>query len=328
VTPSQQIIHWGCTLAGLAGSWLCSGMETGLYSVNRVKLAVRVGQGRPSARVLDREIRAPERALAALLISNATFNYAAAYGASGLLAGWGYPGWGIVLINAAVLTPILFVCSEALPKEIFRQEADRITYALSWALRAMRLILTWTGALPLVSAVSRASARALGAPVEEGLATSARERVAAMLKETASLGVLSERQAGLVDRALAFSRTTVTDEMTPWSRITPAHLDWDRGRLLRHMLSENRPGTPVLDRQGRVEGIIQQLDLVLNPDAPVRELMRRPLRLAAKLPLREAMLQMSQEGAAMAIVEHEGRPVGVVALRDLVEPLTGELAPW
>ena len=58
--------------------------------------------------------------------------------------------------------------------------------------------------------------------------------------------------------------------------------------------------------------------------------MREPLMLDASMPLHEALLTMRTRKQPMAIARgaHDGRPVGIVTLKDLVEPLTGELGAW
>ena len=65
---------------GLAASAIASGTETGIYVLNRVRLAVRAGHGNPRAVRLQKEIRKPERMLATLLMANNMANYAGSLG--------------------------------------------------------------------------------------------------------------------------------------------------------------------------------------------------------------------------------------------------------
>ena len=50
--------------------------------------------------------------------------------------------------------------------------------------------------------------------------------------------------------------------------------------------------------------------------------------LRADLPLRTALRRLQLRGAGIAIVTDGDRPVGVVTVKDLVEPITGELTSW
>ena len=74
----------------------------------------------------------------------------------------------------------------------------------------------------------------------------------------------------------------------------------------------------------------KHLDLILRPDAPVHDLMSPAIEVPSTTPLRSALRTMRSERAAMAIVTTPGgtQPIGLVTLKDLVEPLTGELEAW
>ena len=75
--------------------------------------------------MLKNELDKPERVLAALLILNNSSNYIGVLALANLLELTGLPTWQISVINAAVLTPLLFVFAETLPKEYARVTAER-----------------------------------------------------------------------------------------------------------------------------------------------------------------------------------------------------------
>jgi putative hemolysin len=331
-----ETLGWiALAIVGLAGSWLCSGMETGTYTLNRIRLMVR-SEGRAAAdraaRVLRREVDHPERLLGTILIGNNLFAYLAAAAITSLLAARGYADTEILIINILVLTPLVLVFCEALPKELFRVGADRLSYIFAPAIAVLRVLFTVAVVLPLVTWFARAAARFIGVEGEIGLAVSARERVAMLLKESVSEGGLSHAQAQLVDRALAFHRLRLADEMVPWSRVAAVRADWDRSRIQRLMARRPYSRYPVVEGGGaadrplfRVVGVLRQADLYLHPRASVRELMLEPVRLSAASPLREALLRIRENASGLIVVEREGRPLGVATVKDLAEPLTGVL---
>ena len=61
---------------------------------------------------------------------------------------------------------------------------------------------------------------------------------------------------------------------------------------------------------------------------PIAELMREPLWITPDTPLRDALAKLQQSRAAIAIVGDGETPLGVVTIKDLVEPITGELVRW
>ena len=221
----------GC-VGALIGTALFSGMETGLYFLSRVKLEVRSVHGprAHAARLLRRELEHPERLLATNLIGTIFFSDLLATAMTELMAARGYSERTIIITNAAVLTPVLFLIVETVPKEIFRLEADRLTYIFRRSLRARPAPLVHRN--PAAGACDHHPAtRLVGGEGEAGLTLSAQERIATLLKDSATGGTLSESQAGLVDRA-GVSATTVGDEMTPWSRIRTVPSDWTREQVL------------------------------------------------------------------------------------------------
>jgi CBS domain containing-hemolysin-like protein len=331
---SSELMLLGLALVGLAGSALCNGTELGLYSLNRVRLSLRVAQPNPPrpAVLLKRELDRPGRALATLLIANTICGDLGATGLSAALEHMGYSDGAVVVLTALILTPLVFVFTEMVPKEIFRTQADRLTYSLAPVLWLMRWLLTATLVLPTVDLVVRGLTRALGRTSSEA-SLSPRERLAALLKEGGQGGALSESQATMLDRALALKNTTVGDEARPWTQVVVVSPRWDRGRVLELIRVHAYSRFPVVDLGGRVVGILESVDVAIE-NRPITALMKPALTLPADTPVSEGLVKLAEADARMAVVMGRGkgpdaaRPIGIVTAKDLVEPLTGELAAW
>ena len=151
---------------------------------------------------------------------------------------------------------------------------------------------------------------------------------AALLKEGVSHGVLSESQTMLVDRAMALQGLTVRGEMTPWGRVASVGSDWPRSRVDAALRKSVFTRMPVVDRRGRVLGRIEALDAWLDPEAAVTSLMKPVLTVSPTTPVVVAIRSLREAGKRLAIVEEDDRPIGIVVMKDLVEPLTGEIRAW
>lgn len=329
MTTAEYLLWWSLAALGILGSALCSGAEMGCYSVNRVRLDLRAGDARPDrlARLLRREISRPDRLLPTVLIGNNGFHFLLSVATTALLTGAGHSDTAIATINTLVLTPIVFIFGETLPKVAFREHADRLTYAVAPWLKAMRLLFTATGIVPALGLLIRAVRRVLRLPAQDVL-IDPRARIAYLLKEGASEGALSQTQSTLIDRALAFRKTTVSAEMVPWSRVVAYPASWDRARMLRMIAQSPHSRVPLTDPAGRVVGVLRQIDLYLNPDASPAQLAVPVARLSPATSVHEALRRLRASPSRVGIVEHHARPIGLVAVKDLVEPLTGELADW
>ena len=202
---------------GIVASVIFSGLETGLYVVDRVRLAVRAGRGDRNAVRLEAEVEEPERLLSALLIANNAVNYAGSLGIAAILSMFVVSEWTIVGLNTLLVVPLLFVFGETIPKDLFRTNADhwmlRFTPQLVWMRRAMTVI----GLVPLLGVVARIVQLLIRTP--KGIDTTARARVSRLFRESAESGALTEEQLDLADRVLSMRRLTVSGEMTPWRQV-------------------------------------------------------------------------------------------------------------
>jgi CBS domain containing-hemolysin-like protein len=316
------------TLVGLGLSSLFSGLETGIYTLNRVRLAVRAGQGDPVACRLRDEANHRPRLLGTLLVGNNLANYLGSFGIAAILSAQGLGDAAAIAINAGVLIPMLFVFGETLPKDLFRTHTDTWTYRWTPFLVGCRLLFTWTGLLLAVLWPMRVLGRVLG--VDSERPAPARARVAQLLKEGLGAGVITEAQATLADRALAMHDLRVGQVMVPWRRAVTMHDRASRGRREAVIRRGHHSRLPLVDASGRVVGVVELLDCILELDRPLTELARKPVFLSRETTVRDAIQRLREARMPMGVVADArgGRPIGLVTLKNLVEPLTGRIEAW
>lgn len=314
-------------LVGMVLSFLCSGLETGIYTLNPIGLEVRLGRGDSAARQLAREIARPARVIATLLVANNIANYLVSLGLAEVLARGNLGPFASMAVNGAIGLAVGFLLCETLPKDLFRTFTDRWTY-LGWPfLRAWRIALTATGVLPLVTVIGDLVTRRVGGSDEAAL-SGPRAKVSTLIKEGIDAGVLSERQWSFAERALALRGITVADEMTPWSKVATVAVEADGARREAVLRKSGASRLPVVGPDGRVVGILSALDAILNPALSTERLMTPPIRFGPRENTLEALRRLRSARARLGVVvdEGNGRPRGVVAIKDLVEPITGQLA--
>lgn len=321
-------------LIGLGGSALCSGSETGLYTLNHARLTLRAHQpdaDKRTKRLLE-DVERPDRPLAALLVGNNLFNYFGVLGLTACLAMLGFSETALVLINTLILTPILLVFAESLPKEIMRQRADELVPRIAPFLFFLERASAVVGVLPALLFVARAAARLTGGASAVSLAERQRRRVGALLKEGAPLGLITERQAALVDNALRFHAATVRDVMHHWPDVVTLPEHATPAQAARTLADARCLRAPLVNDQGRLLGLIDAADLhaaARSPNPPpLPDIARPAVRIAPDHTVREALHALRAKGARAAIVLDNNKPVGFVSIRDLIQPLTGPIAEW
>lgn len=328
--PQETLVWIGFATVGLLGSAMCSGIETGTYSINRVRLRLRSEdpQDRRAQR-LQKELSQPDRVLATLLLCNNAFNYAFTVSLAVLLQRLlGLGDIAIIAVNALVVAPMLLVFGETLPKEYFRGEADRAVYRFAPLLRGARLLLTAVPLVPLMMLFIRRVSPLFHADASDALQTE-RGRVASLVKEGAKFGVLSAAQSSLVDRVLAWRSVRVSDEARPWSEVVTLSEGATREQIVRVLRDQPRTLYPVIDRQGLVAGVAGHLDLCLDPTPTgLARATRGAMFIEPGVRAADGLSRMADSGEQLAIVGPPTKPLGIVTQKDLVEPITGDLAVW
>jgi putative hemolysin len=324
---SEVYIAIGVILIGLLLSALYSGLETGLYTINKIRLDVRASSGAKSAKRLLTLINQPTRMLAVLLVCNNIANYVASYGVARLLEETSFDPWEAILINAVILIPLLFIFGEVLPKDLFRSNTDTWTYRWSAPLSWSDTALWWTGVVPIVSTIGKFASYVLGS--EQSVKPSPQRRFGLLFKEGLEGGVLSNEQITLADRVLSLKQLTVQSEMIPWTRVQCIGAGISTTRRSSAIANTAHTRLPVVNTLGEAVGILPVLSALLDSDNKTANLMNEPLLFSPRTPVREALNKLRKHDSSMAIVINQNnKPLGIVTLKDLVEPIVGELAAW
>lgn len=330
MTDPVAIVWWGMLLVGFAGSATFSGIETGVYTLNRVRLHLLAARGVPAALRLRPMIDRPTSLLSTLLIGNNTANYLGTFALAVLLERAGVGVWQAVLLNVVIVTPALLIFGETLPKDLFAAHSDALLYRLAGFIRVSKSVLTWVGLVPVVSGFGSLIDRRLGGAGDAAV-VHPRRQVQALVREGAGHGVLSPEQSDLLERVFTAEGRQLRDEMVPWDRVETVRVDAALPELRAVAGGTARSRLPVVDAQGRVCGVVDVFTVLTTeaPDATTAEQLAGPApTLEAGLSVYQAIAEFQKHRLGLAVVRDGEEPLGVVTMKDLVETLTGELARW
>ncbi|MFD9128439.1 hemolysin family protein [Kitasatospora sp. NPDC059571] len=155
------------------------------------------------------------------------------------------------------------------------------------------------------------------------------EQLLHLLADSRDAGLLDERRQERLEDALELGERPVTEVLlTPGQLVTvPGGVSAREIEALAVRTGYSR--FPVLDPAGTVTGYLHLKDVldVEDPDAPMPDRLRRPVTvLRDVLPLDDALGAMRRAAAHMAaVVDADGRQLGVVTLEDVLEELVGEV---
>jgi len=313
------------------GSAIYSGSEIGFYSLSRAQLDLEASRGGRRARLVRWLASNDSALLVTILIgNNLVLEFSTSLG-EGLFQRLS-PDASAELqaaVVAVVLTPLVFLFGEALPKDLFRRRPGAFTQSVAPVL-ALSRVLYW----PLervLRVITLALEHMLGVKVERTGRLEARESLAIFLAEGRRHGALPARAEELARNALRLRGIPVSRAMVPWQRVTKLARGLDRGAAFEALRVARSSRLPVVGENGAIEGYVHQLEVLQRwvPGGPPPDVfahMRTLERLAVDTPVDRALLRLQGLGRRIALVEDRGRAVGIVSLKDLLEEISGDLA--
>lgn len=308
-------------LLGLLGSAFYSGIETGLYTVNRLRLDLRFKTPTDrQARTLHGLLRHPDYLLCVFLIGNNLANALAASVGEAWMSEY-VNGGQAALLATLVLTPLLFLSSEALPKHLFHLQAEAWTYRLapllrwsSWLLAPLALVV-----LPL----ARISMRwATGRQKDDLIGFRRRHQALARLMSASDTAVSSSlRQTAL--EVGERQRRPVSELMVPWSQVVALPAAAPKADLRAMLARHPFLRYPLSDAEAGEDRYVYYLDPFLDPeDKPLGAYGRAMVHLSPSLPWALALARLEGADSRLGLIcDAEGRKLGIITIRDLAEAL-------
>ena len=305
-------------LLAFAGSALFSGLETGGYLVNRIRLRARVRQNERSARRLQESLSDVHRFIFTVLIGNNIANYLLSREVTRLYSGT-FPLHAETVATLTLMLP-LFLLGELIPKNIFRHHADTLMYRSSVLLRwSQRLLSPATGFLKaLFNLLTGGRSR----KEELGGFSLSLQGFREYFAEADRQDVLSAHQHGMIDNLVAMHRIPVQQIMLPSAAMVQVPEKRGIRQVLELMRLRDVDWVAVYRGPARsIAGFVNLFDLMdpgLHPDTPVKSLLHKTVHVAGDVPLTKAFRVLRKQGEQTAVVvDRTSRITGLLHIRDI-----------
>ena len=299
-------------------SFVFSGIEAGIFSVNRVRLAHRAKQRDRAALVLQRLLANPDRMLVTVLIvTNLANIFALVLGTRLLVSAMGRYGY---LVALAIYLPLYLFGLELLPKSLFRRFPYRALALLSGPLRFLDLLLTpvhWVG-----MAAQRLLFGSRGAAQQRLFL--GREDFKYMTAESERTGAISTTERKMIHNVVDFRALTAKDVMTP---IDPAEVIRANEPISRLLASDLKRGPVrwlVSDENEVITGLVDAFEVLLEGrrDVSAGACQRRIVTVGANEPAFSLLWKMRAARSTVAVVRGPGsKPIGRVSWENLIRRL-------
>jgi putative hemolysin len=298
-------------------SFFFNGIESGLLSIDPVRLRQNVKQRVPAAVRLNRLLEHPGRLLATvLLVTNAADILALLLLTRQFVRAFGYPGFVYALI---VALPVYLFVLGVLPKSLFRRFPFRALARLAGVLEFVSLLL-WP-ALRLGRHLGRIL---LPRRVEKGRLFAAREELKQITIQSEREGSLSATERAMIHNVVDFGSVKAHQVMVPLPKVIAVQPETSVEEAVELSASSGLDRLPVISSQGEPRGLINILDLLVerNGDNSVSRYMRRIVMANEDEPAYRIVqrLRAARLGLA-AVLDRERNLRGIVTIEDLVRRL-------
>ena len=310
----------------LVMSALFSSMETAFSSVNKIRLKHEASNGNKKA---ERALNIAEnfdKALTSILVGNNIVNIlSSSLGTVIFTKLFGAAG---VAISTAVMTVLVLIFGEIIPKSFAKQNAEKCALAFAGILNAIMFILT------PISAVF--------AQLQKGLAKISKpddspnfteDELKYIIEEIEDQGVLEEQESDLVRSALEFDDITVEQILVPRVKVVAVERSEDIEAITEIFIRDRYTRLPVYEETvDNIVGLINEKDffaLVTRPEgapAGIEGIIQKALYVSEMKLISEVLYEMQRSKIHMAIVKDQyGGTSGIVTMEDIIEELVGEI---
>jgi putative hemolysin len=309
---------WGAVILCSLISFVFSGIEAGLLSMNRVRLRHRVKLRDRAAILLNRLLAHPERLLVTVLIVTNLMNaFALTLATQELVRLFGNRGYFIAL---AVALPFYVICLELLPKSLFRRFPYRAVAFLSTPLRIADVLLS-----PL-HFVGQGVVRLLFGkrPPNQQKLFVAREDFKYLTIESERTGAISQAERQMIHNVVDFRAITAQQVMVPQEKVRTIAASAPIAELLARSRAENLERWPVLDERGQITGLVQIFDIALDgrQRGVVESFQRRIVKVTPNEPAYSIVRKLRAARTTLAaVIDPGGRSLGIVTWEDLIQRL-------
>ena len=307
-------------VAMMAFSALFSGTETAFSSVNKLRLKNYESQGNKKAAKALKLANRFDEVLTAVLIGNNIVNIAASSVSTLIFVSiFGSKGAGI---STAVVTVLVLVFCEVLPKSYAKKNAEKISLAFASPLWVLIVLLK-----PCVWALNKLSS--LFSKGDEA-PTVTEDELKYMIDEIEEEGVIEEQESELVKSALEFDEISVEEILIPRVKMIGVDVTDTIDEIMETFTREMYSRLPVYEKSlDNIIGIITNkafFKMLIEGRDDIRGIIQEVPHIADTKLISEAMRSMQRSKVHLAIVTDQyGGTKGMITLEDIIEELVGEI---
>ena len=308
----------------IASAAFFASSETAFSYCNKTRIKARVEDGDKKAKKVQKVLDSFDNTIIAILIgTNISHIVSSTLATIFTIALLGEIG---SLVSTVVMTLLVFIFCETLPKNIARTNPDKLAERhAGLILFFMKIFTPLTCILQLPFKII---SKRLGEDEEPEITEEDLQTIVETIEEE---GVLDEDESTLIQSAIEFDDIAVKEVYTPVNKIVAIDINTPRKEVIKILLNEERYSRlPVYDKTiDNIVGVLpvrKCLNAVLyRKNVAIWKLMSKPYFVALGTKLDDIVDGFSKNRTHMGIVVDKGKTIGIITMDDALEELIGDI---
>lgn len=302
-----------------------SGSEMAVISVNRIKMEQLARSKVTQAALLKKMLASPDRLLSTTLVgTNLSVVISSAIFTTLVVS---FLGCGYAWLTSVIMTPVILIFGEAIPKAAARFYADRVTFRIARVLRFFEFVF-WPVVI-IVSSISRIMLLPLRTKekARKSLFVT-REELRSLIKESKKDEEIKPHERAIIHRIFEFGSKKVKEIMVPIKDVVSINSQESPAQLKE--ISKASGYSRILVYQGEkrnIVGFANVFDALYEEGkiAKVLDCLRPVLYISQESPIDKVFyaLQLKRMQVAVLLDEHN-KHAGMVTFKDLLDEIAGE----
>lgn len=309
-------------------SFLCSILEAALLSFTPTFLKIKAQEGKGYANTLTALKKDIDKPLIAILTINTIAHTVGAIlvGVQAEKLPYKVEIWGVNMVGivSAIMTLLILIVSEIIPKTIGATYWKQLGSFTAWSLKAIIFPLKYTGILWLLTLTTKLIGKSAH------VSTMSREEFLSITDTAHQEGVFEENEGTFIKNLLVFKDVQAKDVMTPF----PVVIIEDEQTTLQEFHEQHRnlrfSRIPVYkNKTHNITGFVLKDDILEEiveerGNKMLSHIKREIFVVTGIKPIPELFETFIKQRAHIALVVDEfGNTIGVVTMEDIIETLLG-----
>lgn len=309
-------------------SALFSSSETALTTITPHRLRSLVDEEIPHAKTLEKILSQKEKMLSVILICNNIVNLTASAMATVVVQE--LFGNKAVSIGTGILTLLVLLFGEIVPKTMATVRAERMGLAFAPVIHA--LMVVFTPITFVLNAISKGILFLFGVRTEKKANSYTENEIRSIVEVSHEEGITTSEEKEIINNVFDFTDTTVREIMVPRINVVALHINSTYDEIMKVFREEMFTRYPVYDEDGeQFIGLINVKDMISREseskeDFRVQDILRELSYTYEGKHLSELFMEMKKKSESfMAVLDEYGDLSGIVTIEDVLEELVGDI---